>query len=103
MEGWCRNWQSFFLIEINIPEEFPGQNKEIARLFAASAKICDALIKSRREHYYCEDSWYSCPMHKDGCANESEEEVCNCGAETWNKYVSDILKEATGSSLEELI
>ena len=31
-------------------------------------------------HYYCEDSWYSCPKAEDGCANEGAGKECNCGA-----------------------
>lgn len=28
-------------------------------------------------HSYCEDSWYSCPLSEEGCANVYETE-CNC-------------------------
>lgn len=40
-----------------------------------------------RKHYYCEDSWYSCPKAEDGCANEAEGTECNCGAEYHNAEV----------------
>jgi hypothetical protein len=35
-------------------------------------------IRKLLGHYYCEDSWYSCPLAEGGCANEHLR-VCNCG------------------------
>jgi len=45
---------------------------------------------AKREHYYCEDSWYSCPKAEDKCANDSEGEDCNCGADIHNAKVEAI-------------
>jgi len=56
-----------------------------------------ALEANRRTHYYCEDTWYSCPKHEDGCANEAEGNECNCGADKANAeidYVTTAIKEA---------
>ena len=47
----------------------------------------DALELNRRTHYYCEDTWYSCPKHEDGCANEAEGDECNCGADQINAQI----------------
>ena len=44
----------------------------------------EALKKSRREHYHCEDAWYQCPKHKDGCLNDAAGTDCNCGADEYN-------------------
>lgn len=44
----------------------------------------DALENNKLTHLYCEDTWYSCPKHEDGCANEFESDECNCGAEKVN-------------------
>jgi hypothetical protein len=44
----------------------------------------EALESNRRTHHYCEDTWYSCPKHEDGCANDSEGDECNCGADKAN-------------------
>ena len=44
----------------------------------------DALESNRRTHHCCEDTWYSCPKHEDGCANDSEGDECNCGADKAN-------------------
>ena len=59
--------------------------------------VIDALENNRQTHHYCEDTWYSCPKHEDGCANESEGNECNCGADKANaeidKTITDI-KEA---------
>jgi hypothetical protein len=57
----------------------------------------EALEANRRTHYYCEDTWYSCPKHEDGCANEAEGNECNCGADKANAeidYVTAAIKEA---------
>lgn len=32
-------------------------------------------------HYYCEDSWYSCPLAPEGCSNHDiPEDQCQCNA-----------------------
>ena len=49
------------------------------------------LDMARREHYYCEDSWYSCPLAEDGCANDNyEKDECSCGALAHNAKVDEI-------------
>ena len=48
---------------------------------------------ARRKHYYCEDEWYSCPKHPDGCANDGMGPDCNCGADRINAEVDAILSE----------
>jgi len=58
--------------------------------------LVEQLVKlAKRGHYYCdEDSWYSCPKSKDGCANESAGDECNCGTDEHNAKVdalADIL------------
>ena len=50
---------------------------------------------ARRHHHYCEDSWYSCPKHPDGCANDGVGPDCNCGADKTNAEVDAILAELT--------
>ncbi len=40
-------------------------------------------------HYYCEDTWYSCPLAIEGCADESKTE-CDCG---YPQRVENIEKE----------
>ena len=44
----------------------------------------EALENNKQKHHYCEDTWYSCPKHEDGCANEAEGDECNCGADEIN-------------------
>jgi len=44
----------------------------------------EALENNKPTHLYCEDIWYSCPKHEDGCANEAEGDECNCGADEIN-------------------
>ena len=51
----------------------------------------EALESNRRTHHYCEDTWYSCPKHEDGCANDSEGEECNCGADKANAGIDQAI------------
>jgi hypothetical protein len=51
----------------------------------------EALISNRRTHHYCEDTWYSCPKHEDGCANEHEGDECNCGADKANAGIDQAI------------
>ena len=51
----------------------------------------EVLESNRRTHYYCEDTWYSCPKHEDGCANDSEGDECNCGADEVNAEIDQAI------------
>ena len=51
----------------------------------------ETLENNRRTHYYCEDTWYSCPKHEDGCANEAEGDECNCGADKANQEIDNAI------------
>lgn len=51
----------------------------------------EALENNRRTHHYCEDTWYSCPKHEDGCANDSEGDECNCGADKANAGIDEAI------------
>jgi hypothetical protein len=54
--------------------------------------LLDALESFRvRYHHYCEDSWYSCPKHEDGCANEGAGTECDCGMEDRNALLDQII------------
>lgn len=53
------------------------------------------LQKCRIGHYYCEDSWYSCPQAEGGCADDRRGPACDCGADKWNARV-DAAIEALG-------
>lgn len=47
-----------------------------------------------RTHYTCEDSWYSCPLSHDGCADDRyDKNVCNCGADIFNRGVEELYQE----------
>jgi hypothetical protein len=49
------------------------------------------LSLAKMGHYYCEDSWYSCPLAEGGCANDSyEKDECSCGASRRNAEVDAI-------------
>lgn len=49
-----------------------AQNDRLRR--AGDALAADA----KREHYQCDDSWYSCPASGD-CANDNAGHECDCG------------------------
>lgn len=53
--------------------------------------ILKELEGLKRGHDYCEDSWYSCPQHPDGCANDGAGAECNCGANEHNARVDVII------------
>ena len=64
----------------------------------------EALENNRQTHNYCEDSWYSCPKHEDGCANDSEGDECNCGADNVNAQFDkaiNAIKEALAQPEQE--
>lgn len=48
---------------------------------------------AKREHHNCEeDTWYGCPLSRDGCARDIPKE-CDCGAETHNAEVLKLAGE----------
>lgn len=47
------------------------------RIMTKTINIEQEIERIIGSHYYCEDSWYSCPLAPDGCANEEITE-CNC-------------------------
>jgi len=47
---------------------------------------------AKRGHDGCDDKWYSCPKHEDGCSNPNAGTECNCGADAINSEVEDILR-----------
>ena len=46
-----------------------------------------------RQHFACEDDWYSYPLSPEGTANSELAEVCNCSADKHNKKVEETYKE----------
>jgi hypothetical protein len=52
-----------------------------------------AKVLARGHWNYCEDSWYSCPLAMDGCADESQKE-CTCGYEQRVKEIYRALESA---------
>ncbi len=57
--------------------------------------ICAELASlAVREHYSCEDSWYSCPKAEGGCANDTEGDECKCGSDAHNAKISELLATA---------
>ena len=55
------------------------------------ASIITRLKGLRRSHYYCDDSWYSCPKHPEGCANDAQGDECNCGADAHNVVLDSVI------------
>jgi hypothetical protein len=47
---------------------------------------------AHREHLNCEeDTWYGCPLSRDGCSNDAiPANKCNCGADEHNAEVDRI-------------
>ena len=52
------------------------------------------LEGSRREHYYCEDCYYTCPLHPEELEYSSwhdDNKKCNCGANEYNAKLDKII------------
>jgi len=64
----------------------------------AMKQALEALENNRWTHYYCEDTWYSCPKHEEGCANDFGGDDCNCGADKVNAEI-----EAAIASLRQAL
>lgn len=60
-------------------------------LLAAGKRLAEL---AHREHYNCEeDTWYGCPLSRDGCCNDAIDKTkCNCGADEHNAEVEQLLK-----------
>ena len=65
---------------------------------ADNERLRGLLLRAKRPHYYCEDSWYSCPKAPDGCADENQGDECNCGADAWNAEIEAALGVNSGES-----
>jgi hypothetical protein len=64
----------------------------VNKLIEEALKLAEeALQRSKRNHYYCDDTWYSCPKAEDGCANDAEGDDCNCGADVLNAEIDKAL------------
>lgn len=51
---------------------------------AVDPLVSELLETFTMQHYYCEDCWYTCPKHPEGCCNDVEVDECNCGADRHN-------------------
>ena len=83
-----------------IPERTALGWDDIANLKAHTLALHDKLDRAVEfigkincNHYYSEDSWYSCPKAEDGCADASQGDECNCGADTVKAGITKILAE----------
>ena len=99
-------------LDFNGPEmKFTGNAEESAKVFfnyiaqqfsqrlkdeRQSVQNGDAIAllrQAKRNHYHCDDCWYTCPKHEDGCCNDDKpKDVCDCGADEWNAKVDAVLK-----------
>jgi len=70
-------------------EGLANYQQEIERLRAA-------LLKAKRSHYDCEDPWYQCPQHEEGCADDRRRGgPCDCGADEFNAWIDSVLSGAS--------
>ena len=54
-------------------------------------EMARALEKSKRYHHYCDDSYYSCPMHPEELKEHPLKNECNCGADKANAIIDAAL------------
>lgn len=58
---------------------------------AQKRKVEQLANLAMREHYWCEDGWYSCPFAEDGCSNDDIDPTkCTCGADEHNAKVKSL-------------
>lgn len=59
------------------------------------------LKQCKAGHYYCEDSWYSCPLAEEGCADDRwPKNECNCGADKRNADVDAMIQKIQSERAE---
>jgi hypothetical protein len=63
--------------------------------------VIKEVISLKAKHYYCEDSWYSCPKAEDGCCNDSKGEECDCGADKQHEKIDLIVAELRRIGINE--
>jgi hypothetical protein len=75
-------------------EDVGAINVALARIAHLEALVSEVAALARRPHDFCEDSWYTCPKHPEGCANDDAGDECNCGADEHNARVDHIIKRS---------
>lgn len=60
-------------------------------------KLFSLKVLALRGHYYCNDCWYTCPKHPEGCCNDDVGPDCNCGADRHNKKVEELWDDIIAS------
>lgn len=62
-------------------------------LFIKKEKVVQILkTLMMTEHEEQEDPWYSCPLSKEGCANDRQDE-CTCSFENINEGINNLIKK----------
>lgn len=77
----------------NAPKTAKIKTPHIESWSARHSMVLRLAELARRSHYYCEDSWHSCPKHPEGCANDGAGTECDCGADRINAEVDSILAQ----------
>ena len=67
------------------------KNTQLAAKDAKITELQNVLKGMKQNHRYCDDPWYSCPKHPDGCANAAEGTGCTCGADEANTAIDNVL------------
>jgi hypothetical protein len=67
--SWSEEYIAF--LETILKEELKKRTKEV---------VNELIPIINLSHRYCDDSWYSCPKHPEGCSNDDDGDDCNCGA-----------------------
>jgi len=57
------------------------------------ARIKELGELAKKGHYYCEDSYYSCPLSTVDDNEIEPDAVCDCGMEQHNKKVSELMSK----------
>lgn len=75
-----------FIIDIPIPKLQNDINLKSHLHTIDIQKVIDFLKTSKKQHYYCEDTYYNCNAHPDEPGNDqgASHGECTCGADNYN-------------------
>lgn len=65
--------------------------KRCVRYEAENKRLRELIEELRPQHYWCDDSYYSCPCAPDFYGNVDPDAECNCAADATNARVDAAL------------
>ena len=54
-------------------------------------------------HYWCDDSWFSCPKTEEGSCNDAKGDECDCNAEEKHSKLLAFIRQQIIKHLEDVV